>query len=167
LAGKLLYVSAEKTMISLSNFKYPGDMAVPGNRIGRFERSQGDLMKKLIMTALTGLVLVALATPVLAMGPLDINAGLGLHSKYVWRGMVVTPDMVLQPEVTLGLLGFTAGFWGNIDTNDVNGQDSEFNEIDWTLGYELGLPFMNFARVSSTTRSPAPRTIPRAPPSSI
>lgn len=131
-------------MISLGNFKYPGDMAVPGKRIGRFERSQGDLMKKLIMTALTGLVLVALATPVLALGPLDANAGLGLHSKYVWRGMVVTPDMVLQPEVSVGLLGFTAGFWGNMDTNDINGQESEFNEIDWTLGYEMGLPFMNF-----------------------
>jgi hypothetical protein len=36
LAGKLLYESPEKAMISLDNFKYPGDMAVPGKRIGRF-----------------------------------------------------------------------------------------------------------------------------------
>ena len=101
-------------------------------------------MKKLIMTALTGLVLVAMATPVLALGPVDVNAELGLHSKYVWRGMVTTPDMVLQPAVDVNLFGLTAGFWGNMDTNDVNEQKSEFNEIDWTLGYEMNLPFLNF-----------------------
>ncbi len=103
-----------------------------------------DLMKKLVTTALASLLLVALATPVLAMGPLDADASLALQSKYVWRGMVQSPDMVLQPEVNVGVMGFTAGFWGNMDTSNVNGQESEFNEMDWTLGYEMNLPFLNF-----------------------
>ncbi len=101
-------------------------------------------MKKLMMMALTGLVLVSLATPVLALGPLDVGAGLAVNGKYVWRGMVATPDPVLQPEVSVNVMGFSAGFWGNMDTNDVNDTEWEFNEVDWTLGYELGLPKLSF-----------------------
>jgi hypothetical protein len=101
-------------------------------------------MKKLTMVVVTGLLVCALATPVLAFGPLDLDAGLALNGKYVWRGMVVTPDPVLQPSVNVNAFGFGAGFWGNIDTNDVNGTKSEFNEIDWTLAYELAAPMVNF-----------------------
>jgi len=100
-------------------------------------------MNKLTMTVVTGLVLVALAAPVMALGPLDVDAELALNGKYVWRGMVVTPDQVLQPSVDVGVLGFSLGFWGNIDTNDVNGAEWEFNEVDWTLGYELSLPALS------------------------
>ncbi|MFT5233556.1 MAG: hypothetical protein ACI9UQ_001590 [Candidatus Krumholzibacteriia bacterium] len=99
-------------------------------------------MKKLMLIAVTGLILVAIAAPALALGPLDADAGLALNGKNVWRGLVRTPDPVLQPEVGLGVLGFTAGFWGNIDTNDVNGSEWEFNQINWTLGYELGLAIL-------------------------
>ena len=74
---------------------------------------------------------------------MDVDAGLALNGKYVWRGQVVTPDPVLQPDVTVNFLGFSAGFWGNIDTNDVNGMEWEFNEVDWTLGYEMNLPLLN------------------------
>ncbi len=100
-------------------------------------------MKKLTMMTLTGLVMLALAVPALAFGPLDVDAGVALNSKYVWRGMVATPDPVLQPSVSLNALGFGVGFWGNIDLNDVNGQESEFGEIDWTLAYEIGVPLLS------------------------
>ncbi len=102
-------------------------------------------MKKLMMMALTGLVLVTAAAPVLALGPVDVEADLALNSKYVWRGMVETPDVVLQPGATVSFLGFGAGFWGNIDTNDVNGPDAawEFNEFDWILSYSLSLAILN------------------------
>lgn len=100
-------------------------------------------MKKLILVALTGLILAACTAPALALGPFDADAGLSINGKYVWRGQVLTPDPVLQPEVSLSLFGFTAGFWGNIDTNDVNGTEWKFNEIDWTLGYELSLVMLN------------------------
>jgi len=101
-------------------------------------------MKKLTMMTLTSLVLLALAVPALAFGPLDVDAGVALNGKYVWRGMVMTPDPVLQPSVGVNALGFGAGFWGNIDLNDVNGQESEFGEIYWTLAYEIGVPLVNF-----------------------
>lgn len=100
-------------------------------------------MNKLTMMVLTGLLLTALAAPAFAFGPIDAEAELALNGKYVWRGMVMTPDPVLQPSVSLSAFGFGAGFWGNIDTNDVNGQESEFGEIDWTLSYGMGLPMVN------------------------
>jgi len=100
-------------------------------------------MKKLTMMVLTGLVLMAMAVPVLALGPVDVDAGLALNGKYVWRGMVATPDAVLQPMVDVGLLGFSAGFWGNVDTNDVNDMEMRFSEIDWTLGYGLSLAVLD------------------------
>jgi len=99
-------------------------------------------MKKLTMTVLMGFMLLAAGTPVWALGPLDVDAGLALNGKYVWRGQVLTPDPVLQPEILVSLLGFSAGFWGNMDTNEVNGENYEFNEIDYTLGYELSLPLI-------------------------
>jgi hypothetical protein len=97
-------------------------------------------MKKLTLTALTCLLLVAAAAPVFAMGPLDAEASVSLFTKYVWRGMVATPDPVLQPAVKLGVAGLSAGLWGNIDTNDVNGREFEFTETDWVLSYGLSLP---------------------------
>ncbi len=102
-------------------------------------------MKKLTMIVLAALVLVTAATPVLALGPLDVEAGLAMNAKYVWRGMVVTPDPVLQPSVDVSVLGFSAGFWGNMDTNDVNEQEMKFNEVDWTLGYGVSLPVLDIS----------------------
>lgn len=101
-------------------------------------------MKKLTMMALTSLALVAVAAPALAFGPVDVDAGLALNGKYVWRGMVQTPDAVVQPELSLNVLGFSAGIWGNMDTNDVNGLDQKFTEVDYMLGYEMSLPLINF-----------------------
>ena len=97
-------------------------------------------MKKWTLLALTGLLLAAATTPALALGPLDAEAGIDLYGKYVWRGMVATPDPVLQPWVGVNTMGFSAGFWGNMDLNDVNGSEWEFNEVDWTLGWAMSLP---------------------------
>lgn len=99
-------------------------------------------MKKLMLPALLGLLLTSAALPALAAGPVDVGAGIDVLGKYVWRGMVVTPDPVVQPWAEVGLMGFSAGFWGNIDTNDANDTDWEFNEIDWTLGWSMGLPMV-------------------------
>jgi hypothetical protein len=101
-------------------------------------------MKKLMMFVLAT-VLVTGATSALALGPLDAEADLPVYSKYVWRGMVNVDDYVLQPAVGLGVFGFHASFWGNVDMTDINTSelaDTEwkFTEIDWTLGYTLGLP---------------------------
>ncbi len=99
-------------------------------------------MKKMTIMVLAGILMTAMVAPALALGPFDADAGLAVNGKYVWRGMVVSPDPVVQPFVELGLMGFGLGFWGNIDTNDVNDQEWKFNEIDWTLSYGLSLPML-------------------------
>lgn len=96
-------------------------------------------MKKILLIALTGLLTLGAVTPVLAFGPVDIEAELPLYSKYVWRGTNLVDDYVLQPNLELGLFGFTLGLWGNLELSDVNGTSGDFTEIDYTLGYTLGL----------------------------
>ena len=107
-------------------------------------------MKPILVILTACLMILAVAVPVLALGPLDASAELGLFSKYVWRGMVVTDDPVLQPAAGASVAGFGASFWGNIDLTDVNGsvEDSdgfkgEFNEIDYTMTYGLSLPMVS------------------------
>ena len=99
-------------------------------------------MKQLKLIVL-GLALMAVAAPALALGPLGINAEVALNSKYVWRGQTLAPDPVLQPGLKVSFLGFGLGAWGNMDTSDFNGTKSQFNEIDYTLSYDLALPFIS------------------------
>jgi len=101
-------------------------------------------MMKILTAAMACVLLASIATPVLALGPVDVEAELPVYSKYVWRGMVNVDDYVLQPAAEVGLLGFELGFWGNLDLTDVNDQSWKFTEIDWTLGYELELPLVGF-----------------------
>lgn len=96
-------------------------------------------MKKLLLIALTGLLAAGTAAPALALGPVDVEAELPLYSKYVWRGMTLTDDYVLQPSLDVGLFGFTLGVWTNMDLTDVNKEEGEFREINYTLGYNLSL----------------------------
>lgn len=88
--------------------------------------------------------LLVLAAPALALGPLDVNADLAINSKYVWRGMTVTDDFVIQPGVSASVAGIGFGFWGNIDTSDYNDTEWKFNEVDWTITYGLSLPLVSF-----------------------
>lgn len=94
------------------------------------------------------LVMLALsaccAAPALAMGPLDVNADLALNSEYVWRGMVVTDDLVLQPAASASVAGIGFGFWGNMDLSDANDTEWKFNEIDYIITYGLSLPMVSF-----------------------
>ncbi|RKZ13737.1 hypothetical protein DRQ50_10050 [bacterium] len=98
-------------------------------------------MKKITVMKVVTILLLS-ATSAMAAGPVDLDAGLGLHSKYVWRGMTVTPDLVVQPEFAANVLGIGFGFWGNIDTSDINDTEWQLNEVDWTLSYELSLPLV-------------------------
>lgn len=99
-------------------------------------------MKMPLLIALTGLLVMGSVAPALALGPVSVDAELPVYSKYVWRGMNNTNDWVLQPSLYVGLFGFTAGVWGNMDLSDVNGYSTEFKEHDYLLAYKLGLPFL-------------------------
>lgn len=100
-------------------------------------------MFKQLKTLMLCLAVIAVAVPALAMGPVDVNADLALNSKYVWRGMTVTDDLVLQPALSANVMGFGLGLWGNLDTSDYNDNEWEFNKIDYILTYELAMPMVS------------------------
>lgn len=97
-------------------------------------------MKKLLLIALSCILTVGAVTPALALGPVDVQADLGYYSKYIWRGMNLVDDSVLQPSLGVGLLGFELAVWGNMDLTDINGDSGKFSEVDYTLGYSFELP---------------------------
>ena len=76
------------------------------------------------------------------------SASLGALNRYVFRGYRVGRDsLVLEPSLTVSYQGFSATFWGNIDTRetatacfvpDRPGRKS-FNETDVTLSYAHNL----------------------------
>ncbi len=67
---------------------------------------------------------------------LDLNLG----SKYVWRGLVVTDDPVLQPSLTVGYRKFSLNFWANQDLTDKGASGgSDITEFDYTLDYSTSV----------------------------
>ncbi len=59
----------------------------------------------------------------------------GFFNKYVWRGIVLTDDPVMQPALTVDWFGFSLNIWGNMDLTGVNDNRGQFNEVDFTLSY--------------------------------
>jgi len=97
--------------------------------------------------------------------PLTFGATLDVYSAYIWHGMIVNDEPVLQPDVAItysfGDYGaVTADAWFNFDTTGNNGQThvGGINEIDYTLKYavtlsdfslEVGHTWYTFPSVSS------------------
>ena len=100
-------------------------------------------MKKILLLSLISLVTLSATLPALALGPVDMDAELAINSQYVWRGMIESSDPVIQPGLSANIMGIGFGFWGNIDTSDINGNEWEFNEIDWTATYAFPLPIVD------------------------
>lgn len=100
-------------------------------------------MKKITLASVVGLLVLSCAAPTLGQALPGIHADLGFFSKYVWRGLVATDDWVMQPAAGVNWLGFGFDIWANADLTDVNGYESEFNEVDYTLNYTLGLPLVS------------------------
>ena len=65
----------------------------------------------------------------------SVELGLTCNSKYVWRGLNLTDDPVFQPSVTFAWKGLSLNVWGSMDLTSVNGNNDEFNELDYTLDY--------------------------------
>jgi hypothetical protein len=80
----------------------------------------------------------------------SVDAEVLAVSKYIWRGLEVNEEFVLQPSVTMGYAGFSFNFWGNMDltdfgedecvyTSDCDDRAGQFTEIDLTLDYTYTL----------------------------
>jgi hypothetical protein len=110
-------------------------------------------MKAIRRLGAPGLVLLStLALTVALLGqtgmkPVTGSASLGTFNRYIFRGYRLGASLVFQPALSLSHRGFSATFWGNIDTReeatpsfipDRPGQKS-FNETDLTLSYTRSL----------------------------
>jgi len=74
------------------------------------------------------------------------NASMAVLNRYIFRGYEIGKSgLVFQPSLSASYKGFSATFWGNIDTNQRNTTTATFNareegkkgwdETDLTLGY--------------------------------
>lgn len=61
---------------------------------------------------------------------LTLNAD--IVSRYVWRGLLYSPNPNIQPTVTYSIGGFSAGFWGSYAIA------SNWAEVDIFLSYTIG-----------------------------
>jgi len=73
------------------------------------------------------------------------SAEAGLYSKYVWRGLLIGDDPVVQGSVTAVNGDFSLNVWGNLDLTDVHDTENELNEVDITPDFthrikETGVP---------------------------
>ena len=66
----------------------------------------------------------------------SVGVDMAVMSRYVWRGLLLTDDPVLQPSLTVGYAGVSLNVWGNMDLGSVNDNEGDFNEVDFTLSYE-------------------------------
>lgn len=95
-------------------------------------------MKRLLLVAAS---LAASAAFAQEAPKINTDIDLTLANKYVWRGVNIVNDFVLQPQVTLSTHGFSLGFWGNLELTNWNAPNytrrpaGRFTEIDTMLSY--------------------------------
>ncbi|HIJ60124.1 MAG TPA: hypothetical protein HPP56_05860 [Nitrospirae bacterium] len=67
------------------------------------------------------------------------SASVDFMSNYVWRGIKLSKDFVIQPSVTVSYSGFSMNMWSNLDTNyylrEITGRKFKSTETDITLNY--------------------------------
>ena len=63
------------------------------------------------------------------------GGGLAFMSKYVSRGVVISDDPVLQPELHIGYGNASLSLWNNVDLTDYEVAPWRVTETDWTVDY--------------------------------
>jgi hypothetical protein len=99
-------------------------------------------MRKVGLTVIISVfvLLMVFATVVFAEPPkVTGNASLDFMSNYVWRGIKLSKDFVIQPALTISYAGFSMNMWSNLDTNyygnSMDGKKFKHTETDITLNY--------------------------------
>jgi uncharacterized protein (TIGR02001 family) len=88
------------------------------------------------------LVTTALLSAIPSAQAAEVTVGTDVISSYVWRGITLTADPVVQPSVDIAHpSGFGLNVWGNFDLGDDDGvyEENQFSEIDISLSYTLDL----------------------------
>ena len=67
----------------------------------------------------------------------NVWLNVGAYGKYIWHGLAINRDPVLQADIGISLYGFALSVWGNMDLTDRNSPQwaGQFTEVDWTLSY--------------------------------
>ncbi|MEN8133977.1 MAG: hypothetical protein ABFS18_00385 [Thermodesulfobacteriota bacterium] len=90
---------------------------------------------------ITGLTALALTTGIygnaMAEDKPEADLTMGAYSQYVWRGFAFSDSsVVLQPSMTISHKGFAANLWGNLDTDEMGLDTTNWNETDMTVSYD-------------------------------
>ncbi len=90
-------------------------------------------------------LVAALTTGATAGEKPTVSGDLTFATKYVWRGLILTDDPVLQPSATLSHKGFSLNIWANDDLTDKGASGaSEITEFDYTLDYSFNVKKFSF-----------------------
>lgn len=97
-----------------------------------------NVKKMMGCSLLAGMMLVGPAT----VHATEVTIGADVVSAYVWRGITLNSDAVIQPSLAVEHdSGFAVEVWANFDLGDNDGEFAErqFSEIDFDISYTLDL----------------------------
>lgn len=77
---------------------------------------------------------------VFAEDRIDFELTTDYFGKYVWRGQNLDDDNVFQTGLSAGYGGLTVGIWGSLELTNINGNNNEFTEVDYSLDYSGDIP---------------------------
>lgn len=95
-------------------------------------------IRNLVVLAATLAMVMGLSVTARAETEKSAALSTSIMSNYVWRGLTLSDDAVIQPSMDFGYGPFSANFWANFDTDT-----EETNEVDFTLNYSIPVPVEN------------------------
>jgi len=120
------------------------------------------MRKCVVLTAVMGMLMVMVAPAAMAE-ELGVGIDITYADRYVWRGIPINEEAVLQPSIDLSKGGFNLNAWGNMDLTDWGESDDnpygdygdesgDFTEIDYTGGYsaEVGKAILSTGFITYT-----------------
>ena len=81
------------------------------------------MRKNVFIAGIVFLLLTAAAAAEDSAIGVDVSAD--FYGKYIWRGQNLSDDPVFQPGVSITWGKLTAGFWGNMDLTNINGNSGD------------------------------------------
>lgn len=70
----------------------------------------------------------------------EIELTFDYFSKYIWRGQNLVDDDVFQTGLSVIYNGLTLSVWGSMEMTNINDNNNEFTEVDYSIDYSGDLP---------------------------
>ncbi len=93
-------------------------------------------MRELIYGIILLIMVIGYMGTALAQDKFEVNTGVDLYNRYVWRGLDIAMTPSIQPSMSLVFSGFEIGAWG---AYTLSNQNPESDEIDFWFSYTLEL----------------------------